>query len=61
MFHETTFNATLLQVFEWLSKACNMLPQQNNALKVALCTMLRDVDIYRNNVTLKIVIKNRLL
>ena len=32
--------ATTLQVFESLSKTCNMLPQQNVALKIALCTLL---------------------
>jgi len=43
MLHETIFNAkykiqaTMLQVFETLSKTCNMLPQRVVALKVALC------------------------
>ena len=32
--------ATMLQVFESLSKTCSMLPQQNVALKIALCTLL---------------------
>jgi len=34
--------ATMLQVFESLSKTCNMLPQQNVALKIALCTLLHE-------------------
>ena len=34
--------ATMLQVFEWLSKTCNMLPQQNVALKITLCTLLHE-------------------
>ena len=34
--------ATMLQVFESLSKTCNMLPQQNVALKMAMCTMLHE-------------------
>ena len=34
--------ATMLQVFESLSKTCNMLPQQNDALKIALCTLLHE-------------------
>jgi len=33
---------TMLQVFESLSKTCNMLPQQNVALKIALCTLLHE-------------------
>ena len=34
--------ATMLQVFESLSKTCSMLPQQNVALKIALCTLLHE-------------------
>ena len=34
--------ATMLQVFESLSKTCNLLPQQNVALKIALCTLLHE-------------------
>ena len=34
--------ATILQVFESDSKTCNMLPQQNVALKIALCAMLHE-------------------
>ena len=32
--------ATMLQVFESVSKTCNMFPQENFALNVALCTLL---------------------
>ena len=34
--------ATMLQVFESLSNTCNMLPQQNVALKIAPCTLLHE-------------------
>ena len=34
--------ATMLQGFESLSKTCNMLLQQNVALKIALCTLLHE-------------------
>ena len=34
--------ATMLQVFESLSKTCNMLLQQNVALKIVLCTLLHE-------------------
>ena len=34
----------MLQVFESLSKTCNMLSQRNIALKVAMCAMLHDID-----------------
>jgi len=44
----------MLQVFESLSKTCNMLPQRDVALKVAQCAMLHDIDFERNNVALKI-------
>ena len=50
MLHETIFNvtnkiqATMLQVFEWLSNTCNMLPQPEVALKVTLCAMLHNID-----------------
>ena len=42
--------ATMLQVFESLSKTCNMLPQQNVVLKIALCTLLHEATC---NITLK--------
>ena len=34
--------ATMLQVFESLSKTCNMFQQQNVALKIVLCTLLHE-------------------
>ena len=34
--------ATMLQGFESLSKTCNMLLQQNVALKISLCTLLHE-------------------
>ena len=37
----------MLQVFQSLSKTCNMLPQRDVALKVALSTMLHDIDFER--------------
>ena len=36
--------ATMLQVLESLSKPCNMLLQQNVALKIALCTLLHEAN-----------------
>ena len=41
--------ATMLQVFESLSKTCNMLPQQNVALKIALCTLLHEATFNVKN------------
>ena len=34
--------ATMLQVFESLSKTCSMLAHQNVALKIAHCTLLHE-------------------
>lgn len=42
----------MLQVFESLSKICNMLPQRNVALKDALCAKLDDID-YVGDITFK--------
>ena len=50
MLHETIFNATwkiretMLQVFESLSKTCNMLPQRDITFEVALRAMLHFTD-----------------
>lgn len=54
MLHETTFNetcklrATMLQVFESLSKTCIVFPQQDIALKVTQCER-NDIDICVKN------------
>ena len=50
--------SNVLQVFEGDSKTCNMLTQQNIALKVVPRIMLHGTVLQCKNVTLKIVVKS---
>ena len=48
---------TMLQVFESLSKTCNMLPQQNVVLKISLCTLLHEATFYATMLPKKSALK----